>query len=589
MQRRGGVVRGFVIGLLAIGLLLGGVQTARAGEATVLGHVCIRDAKGLSAKIIALVNKFAPGMGDMMVAPQANEFFQKGGMAGVDWTKPISIALISGKAFGKTEPVPVVIMPVANAELLRTLTEKAGGPKVLDVRGNYAVASETEEAVKAITDQRLAIYSKFPKIAGNTDVYATFYIARALTEYMPEIEAQIKKMEGQMGGEGMPPGMAGPFAMMGKAMKVWGPMAKLASTQARRGSMMLQFNPDSLDIAGRLYAMEGSELETLLDGQPKATTDLVKFLPADCVMGASVNLSVEKMKPMVDLLMKTLAGPLEIKPEDQQKIMDLLFASTQTGASAAGLSGNAAHKGIVTAQIVQISDAAKFRDATKGSMEWLMGSGLLQGLQGMGMDVNIDYKAKAREYKGVPVDQITVTYKQAPGAQPNPMMPNRPPQVTEIAAVDTYGVSVSNNEAGDLLNSIIDRIKGNGAAGLDASAAYKAAVEAAKAHEGVSVVGYLSFNSFLAKMVEEIAKVQPMVAMMAGGIAKANPTEKPFTGYARFAKYRSGSAIDFQVDIPHQPILDLTQRVQMMMQQMKRPGPGMGPKPPAAKGDDDDF
>lgn len=582
-------VRGFVVGLIAAAMFLSVAVTAQAGEATVLGHFCIRDAKGLAAKIVKLVNKFWPGAGDAMVAPQAKELFEKAGWIGVDWSKPISVALLSGKAFGKTEPVPVGIMPVADAEAIKAIIQEAGGPKFLDVRGGYVIFADEEAALKAITDQRLAIYSKFPKIAGSTDLYATFYIARALTEYMPEIEEGIRDAEAKAkagGAAGMLPGMAGPLAMFDKIAKAAAPLAKLAGKQARRVSIMIQFNDNSVDIAGRLYAMQDSELQTLFDGQPQETTDLTKYLPADCVMGVAGNLAIAKFRPMVDAVLNTLAGPLEIKPEDQQKITDLMFASTQTGESAVGLSGNPLHKGIQTIQIVKIADPAKYREATKDGMDWLMGSGLMKSLGAMGMEMDIDYKPKVREYKGVPVDRITVTYKQAPGAQPNPMMPNRPPQTTEIAALDTYGLAASGDASADLLNAAIDRIKGQGGPALDTSPAYKAAAGAAR--EGACLVGYISFNSFLAKMVEEIAKIQPMIAMMAGGIAKANPAEQPITAHAWFAKYRAGSAVNFRISVPHQPILDLTQRVQMMMQQMQRPGPAVGPAPPD-KGDDDDF
>jgi hypothetical protein len=247
--------------------------------------------------------------------------------------------------------------------------------------------------------------------------------------------------------------------------------------------------------------------------------------------------------------------------------------------------------------IARITDAAKFRAMNKAGMDWLTGSGLLAGLQGMGVDMTIDYKAGAREHKGIPIDRAVTTMKQAPDAKPNPLMPNPQPQQVEIAAVDTFGVAVSGNEAGDLMDDVLDRIK-EGTPGLDGAAPYKAAVGAAG--EKANWVFFLSFNSFLAKVIEEVAKVQPMVAMLAAGIAKPNPAEPPITGSAEFAKFQGGPAVNFSVHVPHQPIQDLAQRVQMMMQQVRPPG-GEGEEPPApkgkakppvkgkGKGDDDDF
>ena len=75
-----------------------------------------------------------------------------------------------------------------------------------------------------------------------------------------------------------------------------------------------------------------------------------------------------------------------------------------------------------------------------------------------------------------------------------------------------------------------------------------------------------------------------MIAMMAGGIAKADPTEAPITGYYRFSK----DQVDFLTHVPYQPIIAFGTRVRMMIQQQRGAmQPGM--RAPAKKKADDDF
>jgi hypothetical protein len=579
-----------LVGWLTVGLLamaLSAVRATAAEESGVLGHICIRDVKGMVDKVSKLVDKFAPGMGEAMVAGEAKQVLEAAGWAGVDWSKPVSFALLSGKQFGKKEPVPVAIVAVANAEALKALLQEgAKGPKHIEIRGNFAVASDEEAALKTINDDRLRIYTEFPKIAGTADVYLTVYAQRALTEYMPEIEEGLKAAQEQMAGgaAGMPPGMGGPFEMVQKVMKAVLPMAKLVSTEVRRASLTVELKDDSVEIGGRVYAVEGSELGTLYEGQPQKGSDLAKYLPADSVMGFAANMDATKARPLIEKVVKTLAEALEWKPEEQEKILSLMTASTQTGEFAVAMSGKAEHKGFQTVQVVKIEDAQKFREATKAGVEFVMGSNLMAGLRGMGVIPEVKYEAKVREHNGVAVDRITVSFKapEAPAEKDAPAMPPMmmggppKPQITEVATVDTLAVLANNNETGDLLDNAIDRLKGAAEAGLDTSAAFKAAVAAAP--QDGSIVGCISFNSFLVKLIEEAAKNQPMIAMMAGGIAKPNPTEPPITAYAFFAKMQGGPTANFMVHVPLQPILDLTQRVQMMMQQMR--GGGMGPRPP---------
>ncbi|HUT36321.1 MAG TPA: hypothetical protein VNE39_22725 [Planctomycetota bacterium] len=571
MQLRATGRRVLLVGVLGAALLAGAVGPARGGEAVVLGCASAADLKGLFGKLGKLAEKFVPGTGPQALGLGAM-LTQAPEWAGVDWSKPATIVLFGGKAFGKAEPVPVVVVTLADAALFRQ-AHPEGAPVAFEVRGDLAVVSPERAALAAMTPQRLEIYGTLPKIAGTADVYATVYAAQAVAEYQGEIDAALKEIEQQAGQMMMP----GPMANIGKIFKCLGPLVNLAGKQVRRASLTVELKDDSVELWGRLYAGDDTELGTFFSGQPGELTDLVKYLPAEAAMAMAAKLDLAKGKPLFEAILKAIATPLDLTTEDQVTLRELVFGSTQTGEFAVALAGGAAHPGIQSAQVVRIADAEKFRTASKNGTEWFTRSGLGALMEAAGVKMSIEYKPGVREYKGAPVDRITVTMAQAPDAPPNPMMGQQQPQVTEFAAIGTLGAAVGGNPGGELLNGILDRIKGEGAPGLDTAAAWKAAVAAAP--NGSSVVVSFSFNNLLAKAIEEAAKQQPAIALMAGAIIKADPTEEPITTYAGFG----ANMVEFRTRVPHQPILSLVTRVRMLIEQ--QPGRKPGPKPK----EEDDF
>jgi len=554
------VSRRVLAGILGAAVLAWSVGAARAAEPVVLGCGSALNLKALMGKVGALAEKFVPGTGQQAMGMGAM-IFQNPEWAGVDWTKPATVVLFGGKAFGKTEPVPVVLVTLADPAQFKN-AHPEGGPASYEVRDNMAIVAQEKAAVAAITPQRFDLYSKYPKIAGTSDLYITVYVAQAIHEYQSDIDEGLKEAEKDAAGVQA----AGPMAMAGKMIKVAAPLVALAGKEARRATLMLQLDENAIGITGRLYCEPDSALGTFFAGQPTETSDLAKYLPADVVIGASGKLDLTKAKPLIEAVLKAIAPPLELSAEDQDKVRSLIFASTQTGEFAVGVAGGA-HQGMQTVQVARIADPAKFRAAAKDGLDWVMKSGLNTMLQGMGVQMTVDYKPAFREYKGVPVDRLTLTVAQAPGGQPNPAMPQTPPQLTEIAAIDTIGMASSNNPEGDLVNDVIDRVKGGGGPSLETSAAYKAATAAAP--KGADTVGAFLFNSALAKLIEEVGKQQPGIALMAGGLIKPDPTEEPITTHSAFGADR----VDFGIRIPHQPLLSLATRIRAMVQQQQAPGP----------------
>jgi len=560
---------------LAAALLLAGV--ARAAEPVLLARGCVRNVNALVQKVAQLVEKFAPGSGPQTAAQVAG-FTRSPMWAGADWTKPATIVLLGGKAYGKTEPVPVVVLALADAQAWQQAhPPNAPMPVHFKIAGNQVVVAQEKAALDVISPQHLALYSKMPRLAANADLYGTLYVGRLIEEYRPEIEEAIRELKERAAGQPM----AGPAAMVDKFVRAALPLVNMAGKQLRRLTLTITLNNDDVEIAGRVYAEPDSELATLFNGQPKEMTDLAKFLPAEAVFAGAGKLDIQKLKPLVETSLAALAEPLDLTQEDMAKVRRLILESGQTGESAGCIAAGPTHPGMQIVAVHRLADAAQFREGIKASAEFIAGGPFAGMLKGMGMQMTVDHKPNARQYKDIPIDRFTITTGPAPGTQPNPMTGKPTTQVMEIATVGNYAVISQNNPGGDLLNAALDRVKGEGGGPtLATSAQFKAACAAAP--KDASVVFHVCFNGFMAKMMEQVAQQQPAVAMMFGALFKAEPNEQPFTGYVRFDQNR----FDYAVRIPHQPIVALVNRIKAAMQQRRQPGPG---QPGAQPQPDDDF
>jgi len=552
--------RRLLAGVLAAGLLFA-AAASYAAEPVVLGQVSVRNVKAILDKASKVAEKAWPGGGAFVNEAAAN-LLDENVLGGVDWTKPITLVLLSGKAFGKKEPTAVAILPLLDAKKFGEVAKAAGIGKI-DVRGNVAIVSEDEGAVKFVTPERQAAYSEFPKEAGTADLAMTFSVAQGIEEYMDEIGEGIVKIEEQVAGLGN----VGPQAVIAKIVKAIRPIAQLASKQVKAAGLTIQLNEDSIDFKARVTATEGSDLATCFAGQPTEMTDLVKYLQPEAVFGVAAKLDWSKLQPLANTVIGALAGPLELKADAQQKLNNMMFGSTQTGEFAQIIAGGAGHEGMQVLQVSRIGNAEKFRTVMKDAMEWMAG-GIGMMFEAAGLKMSFDYKANIRQYKDIPVDQITVSFVQDAGAN-NPFAGQMPPQVSQVAAFDTFAVTATQNPNGDLLDAAVDRIKGGGA-GLDTNAAYQRARAAAP--QGANVVSFALFNSLLAKFIEQMAKQQPMIALIAGGIAQPDPAEPPMTSYTAFNK----DSVDIGLHVPHQPLVTFATRIRHLKEQFEQQ-PGIGP------------
>jgi hypothetical protein len=561
-------MRVVAVGLaLAVALLVVG-GTARAVEAVPMGRVCFQNPQGLASKLQTLIEKFVPGQGQQ-VAMGAQMMMNNGPLKGVDWNKPFTIAFFSGKVFGKNEPVVVGLCSLADPAAFTAALQaqnQMGGPKFGEARGNVAMFTDTDGALAAITEKRLGLYTAYPKIAEGTDVYFTFYIARTLAEYQEDINAGLAEMEAGLAN--LPPQMA----IMGTWLKLMKPMAEFGQKQFHRVSLMGLLAEDNIQMHGRLYPVPDSEMAAAFTGQPETLSALPGYLPDNLSMGASMNTDIQKLRPLVDAFVGIVAPVMEI---DTDELVDLIYASTQTGETAFGLAGDPLHRGVVVAQVNKIGDAAKYREAAKSVTEKMMQGGIGKLMNAAGMKVTVDHKAGAREHNGVQVDQLTVTFAQAEGAPPNPAMAQMQPQVTEMAAAGTLGFATTNNQAGDLLNAMLDKANAGAPGASKDFANAQAGVP-----QGTSMVMFVKLSTFLSKAIEEAAKQQP-AAMMLAGLFKPDPNELPITANMQF----TNSRMHFAVHVPHQPLVDLATRARMMMGGMGA-RPGGPPAPPPRRGED---
>jgi hypothetical protein len=564
-----------LLGVLGAALLAS--AAARAAEPVVIASATAGNLKSFMEKLDRLADKLQPGAGPQ-VAAMAAELMEGPLWAGADWTKPSTIILFSGKGFGKLEPVPVVIVTLADPARLRN-AHPEGGPIACDIRGNLAILSPEKAAVAAITPERLGHYSKLPQFAAGADAYATFHIAETLKEYKNEIqtgvfliiESVVQIFNQLRGGQGAEL-QAKPEIALGLNA-----IGDFVEKQYRRVSVAAKLGDDAIEISGRLYPCENTELAASFAAQPAEATDLVKLLPADAVLGFGGKLDMGKLRPVVQAAIQEVAAavnkqtPGTIKPEDQQKALDTLFPPALGGEFAFAMAGDPAHQGQQGIQVCKVADAAKFRTATKDGAEWFMTTAAGDALQKFGLKLAVNHQPGVRQHQGVAVDRFTVGFEQVPNAPPNllaMMVAQAPARVTEVAVVDDYGIAASNNPEGDLVNTVIDRIKGAAGPGLDTNPAYKAARAAAP--QGASILWYVSLNNFLAKMIEDAKKRQPGIEMMTQGIIVADPNEAPITGYARFDE----GQMSFGARVPLKPILDLAARGRAAADKQKARKPG---------------
>jgi len=553
--------RWLLAAVVAAGLLVAAAAISDAAEPVVLGQVTFRNIKALVDKSAKVAEKAWPG-GGVFVNEAAAQMLDENVLGGVDWTKPITLVFLSGKEFGKKEPTVVAVLPLLDAKKFGEAAKAAGIGKI-DLQGNLAIVSEDEGAIKFVTPQRLLGYSAFPAEAGTADIAASFTVGQSLEEYMDEISEGILRLEEQVGGLGN----IGPGAFLVKAVKAFRPLVKLAAKQVKSAGLNVQLNENSIDLKWRMTAAEGTELATFIASQPAGGSDLVKYLPPEAVAGLAAKMDWMKLQPFANAIIGSLAGPLDLKADMQQKFTQMMFGSTATGEFVQIVASGAGHEGMQVVQVSKIGDPEKLRTAMKETMEWMAG-GLSSLFETAGVKMKVDYKANIRQYKDVPVDQITVSFEQEQGGA-NPFAGQMPPQVSQVAAFDTFAVTASQNPKGDLLDAAIDRIKGGGA-GLDTNAAYQRAKAAAP--QGANIVGFALFNSLLAKFIEQAAKQQPMIALIAGGIAQADPTEEPITAYTVFNK----DTLEEGIRIPHQPIVTFATRIRHLKEQFEQQ-PGFGP------------
>jgi hypothetical protein len=567
--------------LLAAAALVTAVE-ARAADAVILGRVSFRNAQGFVAKATKLAERIVPGEGAAFLE-RAAQFLRDPRVPGIDWTQPLSVVLFSGRSFGQNDPVPVAVVPLADADALRQVAGDAAsalGVAQIEIRGRRALLAKHPDALKAITPRRLDLYATYPRIAGDTDAYITLYVARGIQEYQADIDAfaarQAKRFGGKQG--------VSLFSLLGGAANLIRPLAQFTGKQAERLTLMLRITDDAVELTGRLYAVEGSGLAAFLTDQPADGIGVARYLPKDTLLGAAARVDVAKLRTFADVAARAFRPPGEPAPQDQERALGLLFAS-QRGEAALAVLGREDPPGTQVVQIARIDDPAKFRAAARDSIDWLIRDSVAALLGGVGVKMKVDYQPNARQHKGVAIDRITVTASLPEGAAPKatageeagPLpalpfaLPEIPPQVHELAAFDTFGIATSGDPSGQLLNTLIDRVQG-GAGEPHALAG---------APEGSHLAFRTSINTALATGAQEVARYIPLVGIMAGGLFKADPGEEPVTGHVRFTRGRA----EFALRVPQQPLMALGTRFLLLGRQRGLLVPGGEPDAGPDEGD----
>jgi len=554
--------RGIAAALAVAGAMLAGAAACEAGTPVTLAHLWVRNARGLVGKVAGLAGRVAPEAGAMVTAGAAG-VLDGPEWAGIDWGRPVSVALVRGSAFESPVPAVVAFLPVADAERFRQARQAAARPdETLEVRGDVAVLADKAEALRLVTPKMLEYMRGTPALAAKGDLYFTVYVARVVEECRPLIDAALG------------PGAGTEEAAAGPALMATDPLLKLAGSQLRRLSLAVQLGEQALEMCGRLYPLEGSPLAGLVEAQRGGTPDLDRHLPANAALALAARLDVAKLKPLLQAVLEA-CGPALVPPEDQAKLIAFYDPAVLTGEFAFAASGAPAHRGIQTLQLARVRDAAAFRRAAAGYLPWAM-SAPSRALAPGGKS-KVEHTPAARDHGGTGVDRITVSLPQTQEAEAIALMPQLPPQVAEIAAAEDVAVVTHNNADGSLIDAALDHIAGGGG-NTQGHGALR--VARAAAWPNANVVFQLSFSRLLGKAAEEAGRVVPMLApALAPMVPPPGRDETPVTGCVLC----SSGSVSFRVCIPWEPLIALGSRVAEAVKQ-KPPGgmpgaelPGEGP------------
>ena len=258
-------------------------------------------------------------------------------------------------------------------------------------------------------------------------------------------------------------------------------------------------------------------------------------------------------------------GPAAVPSPNETKL-EFKYVETPAAHHRAG------PKGMPTLQVFRVENAAKYREAVQKAIKWQINEMMGKLMKVMGTHMEVAYTPDKRQYKGVAVGQYAITVRNEflpQGAQP-------PPNLGEIAVVDDVAIVAGNIQDGAPLNAVIDRIRGDGTAGLDTDKGFLAA-KAAAPKDARGII-HVSLGGFVAKMMEEQVRQQPMMAMLAAPF-KFPPQEKPICGNIRFGRTDAGATMEVAARIPHEPVIRLAKQVQQLIRTMMGMGGGEEPPP----------
>lgn len=582
------VSRSLLTGLLAVGLLGAACATARGGEPALMARLSVRNPAALADKVAALVAKFDPQHG-ALVGAQLRQFLAMGAAMQLDLTKPVALLVFSGKGAGgpvdpldvgelnpKELPKPALVVHLRDEQGFRAAATPENplfAGRELKIQDGCAVLAQDARTVVAAAGERLAGFRAYPAFAGDSDVCVTGHNASSIREYRADIErllaVHVPRLAAQMQNAGGPPQrMAEALVAVAKCA---GPVMKLSAEQTDRASLALTFDAESIHVRARIQAVGDSALHTLFTGHPPLKTDLAKYLPSNAVLSAAGSFELERMKPLALATFDALAGPLELPPDAKEKMLATLFDTGQKSESAMAIPGGGP-KGMPTLQVLRVENAAKYREAVQKAIKWQINEMMGKLMKVMGTHMEVAYTPDKRQYKGVAVGQYAITVRNEflpQGAQP-------PPNLGEIAVADDVAIVAGNIQDGAPLNAVIDRIRGDGTAGLDTDKGFLAA-KAAAPKDARGII-HVSLGGFVAKMMEEQVRQQPMMAMLAAPF-KFPPQEEPICGNIRFGRTDVGATMEVAARIPHEPVIRLAKQVQQLIRTMMGMGGGEEPPP----------
>lgn len=445
--------------------------------------------------------------------------------------------------------------------------------------GNSAVLADSKEACAAVKSMLAAGTLKPAEaVATKGDIAFKLDIKKLMLIYGEQIEQKIAPIKAAMRqgiqatqGQGMDPQTTAGL------LNAYVDAVVDAIKQLDALELAVAFGEDGLRLRGSLSAKPDTKIGAILSQQKAGGSDLLKFIPSDSFLAASLNVQMtEEIKQgLVDLTQTLLkAAQTPVPPEQQEKMIQSVRDSMGFfgGQMAMGLvaSGDEQKGGLTIVEVFTVSDPAT---AQKQMLKQFDQSAVFMGIYKnvMGLNIELAVTENAAKHQDVSISEVAILFDPATfPAEARQALQKiyGDPMILRAAVVDKCGIIAFGQDSLARIKQTIEFVKAGGGGDLQAQPEFISGTK-----------GFPKETSLLLTLnPREIARfvggITPPAGAPAGAQgAKAETALKGGVGVYLLAK---GNALQGELYLSQEFIESLKTFVAMQM------GAGPGAMPPPA-------